>query len=73
MKKILVSIILLLLLGACASPVVFGPKDLDKNLTNDSYIRRGVLENGLRYIMRVNRIPEKRAELQSFRVWAEST
>ena len=64
MKKILVSIILLLLLGACASPVVFGPKDLDKNLTNDSDIRRGVLENGLRYIIRVNRIPEKRAEFR---------
>ena len=64
MKRIVVLIISLLLLNSCLSHVVFGPEDLDKNLVNDPRIRTGVLDNGLRYVIRVNKNPEKKAEFR---------
>ena len=63
MKKFIV-LIFVLLLSSCSSHVVFGPEDLNKNLVDDPAIRRGVLENGLRYVIRKNNNPEKQAEFR---------
>ena len=64
MKKIVIFVILLLSLSSCSTHVVFGPKDLNKDLVNDPKIRTGVLENGLRYVIRENKNPEKKAEFR---------
>ena len=64
MKRILTFIILLLFLYSCSTHVTFGPKDLNMDLVNDPKIRIGVLENGLRYVIRVNDNPEKKAEFR---------
>ncbi|MBU1341620.1 MAG: insulinase family protein [Proteobacteria bacterium] len=64
MKKIIVLSMVLLLFASCATHLVYGPKDLNNGLVNDPEIRTGVLENGLRYVIRENKNPEQKAEFR---------
>ena len=64
MKKILGLIIMVLSLSSCFSDTELRLEDLNKKLENDTEIRTGVLENGLRYSIRKNTNPEKRVEFR---------
>ena len=55
---------LLLLTVALATTVQAQQPDLAKPLPADSHVTTGVLANGLKYYIRVNHRPEKRAELR---------
>src|SRR5690606_4397204 len=62
--------ILLVVLAAQLAPLTAqvtrapAPQDLDAKLAFDPLVRVGTLENGLRYYIMANTMPEKRAELR---------
>ncbi len=68
MNKVTVFAILFVSLISCSTHVSFGHeelnRDLNKNLVNDPKIKTDVLENGLRYAIRANTIPENHAEFR---------
>ncbi len=64
MKKIIIITFLLLALGSCGTRLAYSPKDLNKDLVIDTKIKTGVLKNGLRYVIRENKTPEKKAEFR---------
>ncbi len=45
-------------------PLLLSQNDLQKPLPSDAKVRTGVLPNGMRYYIRYNKKPEKRAELR---------
>jgi zinc protease len=53
-----------ILTGLLAAPLVAQQPDLSRPLALDSQVVAGRLDNGLRYYIRVNHRPEKRAELR---------
>ena len=62
------SVLLLAALCGCAprapQPAAAPTDELDRALTTDPAVITGVLDNGMRYVIRANSKPEKRAELR---------
>jgi zinc protease len=64
MKRVVIFVVFLLSLSSCATHLTFGPEELNKNLVYDAKIRKGVLENGMRYMIRQNSNPEQKVEFR---------